>query len=74
MEIVVIPNAKERMALRGITEMMIRDCIKSPNATGVGYAGREIAYKKFHESYLKVVYEDGSPLRVITVMWTVKPK
>ena len=74
MEITIIPHAKVRMKLRGITDTMVRDCLKHPDATGKGYLDRKISYKQFGENYIKVVYENGSPLRIITVMWTTKPQ
>ena len=70
MDIVMIPHAKARMKLRGITETMLRDCLMHPDSNGTGYLGRKISYKRFKKGSIKVVYEDGSPLRVITVMWT----
>ena len=74
MDIEIIPHAKARIKLRGITKAMVRDCLENPDRTGEGYLGRKISYKKLDKNQIKVVYENGLTFCVITVMWTNKLK
>ena len=63
-------HARQRMALRGITEPMVEETIGSPERTGLGYLGRELAYRTYPAGVLKIVYS-GKPDRfvVISTIW-----
>lgn len=68
--IVYTAHARQRMALRGITEEMVRRAVKEPDATGTGYQARSLAYRRFQQGRIKVVYaEEAGEVVVITVMW-----
>ena len=46
MKIILTDHAKERMAVRKITEKMIKEAIASPDRNGFGYQNRFLVYKK----------------------------
>ena len=63
-------HAKQRMALRGITDDMVQQAVETPDETGVGYRTRLLAYRRFPQGRIKVVYvEEAGEIVVITVMW-----
>lgn len=63
-------HARQRMELRGITEAMVEETIEHPERTGVGYLGRELAYRTYPAGVLKVVYsEKADRFAVITTIW-----
>lgn len=70
MKIILTDHAKERMAVRKITEKMIKEAITGPDRKGVGYQDRFLVYKKFTAGVIKVVYstEKGSHI-IISVIW-----
>jgi hypothetical protein len=58
------------MALRGITEAMVRETVETPDRTGIGYQMRFLAWRTFAPGTIKVVYsERPQETFVITVMW-----
>ncbi|MGQ9584303.1 MAG: DUF4258 domain-containing protein [Anaerolineae bacterium] len=68
--IVYTAHARQRMALRGITEELVRQALEAPDEKGVGYRARVVAYRNFPQGRIKVVYvEDNKGITVITVMW-----
>ena len=68
--IVYTVHARQRMALRGIPEEMVRQTLEEPDERGVGYRARSLAYRRFPEGRIKVVYvESDEGITVITVMW-----
>lgn len=63
-------HAKQRMALRGITQEMVRQAVEAPDEKGMGYQSRSLAYRRFPQGRIKVVYvEEAGAVVVITVMW-----
>ena len=63
-------HAKERMILRGITEDMVRIALLKPDKIGVGYHSRNLAFKKFSQGIIKVVYVKKKVSRIIvSVIW-----
>ena len=70
MAIVLTYHARERMARRGVSETMIEEAIFTPDATGEGYSGKLLAFKRFHRGLLKVVYfTDGSDHVIVSTIW-----
>jgi len=58
------------MALRGITDEMVRQALETPDERGTGYRGRSLVYRRFPQGRIKVVYvEEQDRIVVITVMW-----
>lgn len=70
MKIILTDHAKERMAVRKITEKMIKEAITSPDSEGVGYQNRFLIFKSFGSGVIKVVYsiEKDSHI-IISVIW-----
>ena len=63
-------HAKERMILSGITEDMVRIALLKPDKIGVGYNSRNLAFKKFSQGIIKVVYVKKKVSRIIvSVIW-----
>ena len=68
--IVYTVHARQRMVLRGITEEMVRQALEMPDERGAGYRDRSLAYRRFPQGRIKVVYvEEQGQMVVITVMW-----
>jgi len=58
------------MALRGITEEMVAETLVDPDQTGTGYQARHLAYRRYRNGRIKVVYVDkGHEIIVVTVLW-----
>ena len=67
-------HARQRMAMRDITEEMVRRTLDSPDELGVGYRSRSLAYRRFPQGTVKVVYVMAQQTAaVITVMWEERP-
>ncbi len=65
-------HAKERMILRGIMEDMVKTALLKPDKIGVGYQGRNLAFKKFEKGTIKVVFiKKKSSHVVISIIWEV---
>jgi len=45
--IIYTTHARERMALRGITEEMVAETLVDPDQTGTGYQARHLAYRRY---------------------------
>lgn len=74
MRLVIIAHARDRMALRGITEDMVKACLEKPDIKSRGYKDRHVHYKKYENQYVAVVFEvEKTAWRVITVIWKDKP-
>lgn len=74
MRLVIIAHARDRMALRGITEEMVKGCLEKPDVKSRGYKDRRVHYKKYGGQYISVVFEiEKTARRVITVIWKDKP-
>lgn len=68
--IVYTVHARQRMALRNITDEMVRQALEMPDEQRTGYQSRSLAYRRFPQGRVKVVYvEDQDQIVVITVMW-----
>jgi hypothetical protein len=61
-KIEIIPLAKKKAVLRGISQAWIRETIDSPSQIVKGYGGRKVAQRKYtvqsEEFLLRVVYEE----------------
>jgi hypothetical protein len=70
MAIILTHHARERMALRGITEETIEEVIFTPDWSEAGPANRVLAFKHLPRGLLKVVYrvEDGDHI-VVSAIW-----
>ncbi|MGB9628342.1 MAG: DUF4258 domain-containing protein [Thermodesulfobacteriota bacterium] len=69
-EIVYTAHARQRMILRGISEEMVSRALEMPEERSTGYRNRSLAYRRFPEGRIKVVYvQDQNRMTVITVMW-----
>jgi hypothetical protein len=69
-EIVYTAHARQRMAARGISDEMVRQALEMPEERGTGYRNRRLAYRRFSQGRIKVVYvEQEGRIVVITVMW-----
>ena len=70
MAIVFTYHARERMARRGVSESMIEEAICAPDATGEGYTGKLLAFKRFPRGLLKVMYfVDGNDHIIVSTIW-----
>jgi SOS response regulatory protein OraA/RecX len=70
MEIEYTIHAIRRIEFRGVTREDVEQTLISPDKKDKGYKNRELAYKKFGERELKVVYATKDEIiTVITVMW-----
>ena len=70
MAIVLTFHARERMARRGVSESMIEETIFTADETGEGYAGKLLAFKRFPQGLLKVVYlVDHNDHVIISTIW-----
>lgn len=77
-EIEIIPIARKKAERRGISEKWIIDTISSADQTVAGYGGRMVAHKKYRlgekEYLLRVVYEEGEKIEVVTAYLTSQIK
>ncbi len=55
MKIILTDHAKARMAVRKITEKMIKEALASPDSEGVGYHNKFLVFKSFRAGIVKVV-------------------
>ena len=70
MEIVLTRHAQERFELRGITLEIIRDTIINPEKKTKGYKERFLAFKRYEDRFLKVVYVvEENKYIIITAIW-----
>lgn len=73
MKIILTDHTRERMALRKITEKMIKDAIGAPDSNGMGYQDRLLALKAFKAGVVKVVYaKEKDFFIIISVIWESK--
>ncbi len=77
-KIEIIPIARKKAERRGVLEEWIRETINSPDQTVGGYGGRMVAHKKYRigdkEYLLRVVYEEGEKIEVVTAYLTSQIK
>lgn len=58
------------MALRGITEAMVKETVERPERTGIGYRQRRLAFKRYPTGVLKIVYtEEGPRTIIVSTIW-----
>lgn len=70
MKIILTDHAKERMAVRKITEKMVREAIIHPDNEGVGYQNRFLVYKSFSGGVIKVVFNKEKDCHIIiSTIW-----
>ena len=61
------------MQLRNVTEEMITKTVELPEKTGMGYGNRNLAFRRFPEGRLKVVFtKEGDKIIIITIIWERK--
>ncbi len=70
MDFIFTAHARLRMALREVSEAMVKATITHSDHQGRGYKNRLLAFKQFDRGVLKVVYtlEDDHAV-IITVIW-----
>jgi hypothetical protein len=70
MNCIFTTHARLRMRLRQVTEEMVATTIGHPDRQGSGYRNRLLAFKRFEEGVLKVVYKlQGDRPFIVTVIW-----
>ena len=70
MKIAFTFHAKQRMRKRGISEEMVNETLLEPSAVSKGNENKKIAYRKFGEKVVEVVYvEKKEEYVVISVRW-----
>lgn len=70
MKLILTDHAKDRMAVRKITEKMMKEAIAYPDSNGVGYQNRFLVFKLFSDGTIKVVYSKEKDFYVIiSVIW-----
>ena len=73
-KIEIIPIARKKAERRGISEKWIIETISSADQTIAGYGGRMVAHKRYSigekEYLLRVVYEEGEKIEVVTAYLT----
>ena len=63
-------HAKERMILRGITQIMVRKALAYPDNTGIGYDDKSLVFKKFSKGVIKVIFiKRKNSYIIISVIW-----
>jgi len=63
-------HARQRMALRNMTDETVRQTLEMPDERATGYRDRSLAYRRFPQGRIKVVYvEEQEQVVVITAMW-----
>ena len=73
MKIILTDHAKERMALRKITEAMIEATIANPDRKSIGYQKKLLSFKSFNAGIIKVVYSRSENFYIIiSVIWEKK--
>ena len=72
MEIEIIPHAKNRMSLYGISEDLARDAVENPDKITEGHNERKIAQKRLNGYVLRVVFEDKDSKKVIVTAYKAK--
>lgn len=56
MQYVYTAHALERMQLRNVTKEMVVRTVESPEKVSKGYKNRDLAFRRFPEGMLKVVF------------------
>ncbi|HHT9119772.1 MAG TPA: DUF4258 domain-containing protein [Candidatus Hypogeohydataceae bacterium YC41] len=73
MQYVYTAHALERIQLRNVTEEMVIKTVESPENTGKGYKNRNLAFRRFPEDILKVVFSrEKDKIIIITIIWERK--
>jgi len=63
-------HSKERMILRGITEIMVKSTLLKPDRSGIGYDEKSLVFKKFLKGTIKVVFvKKKSSYIIVSVIW-----
>ncbi len=58
------------MKLRKITKPIVEEALANPDTTVAGRMNRRIALKRHGDKWLKVIFEQGEDIKVITAYWT----
>jgi len=66
-------HALEKLAQRRIQRDLVERAAREPDHIFPSYGGRQIAYKKFGQKYLKVVFiKQGIDMVIVTQHWDPK--
>lgn len=65
-----LSHAIKRMKLRKITKIIIEDALANPDKITTGRTNRRIAWKRHGDKWIKVIFEQGEEITVITAYWT----
>lgn len=72
MKIEILPHAKERMKVYGISESMIKETLENPDKIIESYGNRLIAQRKINSHVLRVVYEERNSTKVVITAYKAK--
>jgi len=73
--IIFTQHALLKLEQRGISKIVVKETLCSPDYKFPNYSDRKIVYKKFDRLYLKVIYKiEGEDIVVITQHWEEKPR
>jgi len=73
MHILISPHAEQRMRDRDVSEVNVREVLRSPGEVISVRYGRLAAHKEIGKRELVVVYEkENEEIEVITVLWVDK--
>jgi len=64
----------KRMKLRKITRPLVKDALAKPDKVMIGRLNRRIVLKRYEDKWIKVIFEQGEELTVITAYWTRRIK
>jgi hypothetical protein len=72
MKIEILPHARERMAVYGVSEDMVKETLENPDKTVAGYSNRFIAQRKLDGYVLRVVYEEKHSTKTVITVYKAK--
>ncbi len=58
------------MKLRKITKPIVEEVLANPDRVLTGKLNRRVALKRYEDKWIKVIFEEGEDLTVITAYWT----
>jgi hypothetical protein len=62
------------MRLRKITKPIVEEALANPDKVVAGKLNRRIALKRNEGKWIKVIFEEGEDITVITAYWTRRNK
>lgn len=57
------------MKTRKITRRIVEEALTNPDRVVGGRSNRKIALKRYDDRWIKVIFEEGKDVTVITVYW-----